>query len=55
MELVKEIGDISVEADEGYVRVLVDDECVLFMDREEHCGLGDLAAVLNSLTIKGKE
>lgn len=53
MELMKKIaviGDITVKADTGFVSVSVDDEVVLFMDRQADGGLQALVDVLQSLT-----
>lgn len=49
LEVVAEIGDIVVACDEHYVSLIVDSECVLFMDRDRSQGLGSLLEVLSSL------
>ena len=49
MEEVAVIGDITVKADSGFVSVIVDDEIVLFLDREAQFGLQKLVNILESL------
>ena len=51
MNKVEVIGDITVKADECFVSISVDDEVVLFMDREGQFGLQKLVDVLQSLVI----
>lgn len=43
------IGDITVNADDDFVQVAVDDNVALFMSRDKNEGLGDLVTVLNNL------
>lgn len=51
MKEVVVIGDITVKADECFVSVSVDDEVVLFMDREAQFELQKLVDALQSLII----
>ncbi len=51
MDKVVVIGDITVKADEGFVSISVDNEVVLFMDREGQFGLQQLVDALQSLII----
>lgn len=50
METVASIGDIEVQADADFARVIVDGETVLLIPRKDH-GLDDLAAALTSLVL----
>ncbi len=43
------IGDITVNADDDFVQVAVDDNVALFISRDKNEGLGDLVTVLNNL------
>lgn len=43
------IGDITVNADEDYVQIVVDDDVALFMARDKTEGLSDLVGCLYSL------
>lgn len=51
MKKIVVIGDIVVKADSGFISLSVDDEGVLFMDREAQFGLQELIDTLQSLTI----
>jgi len=48
-EEIAVIGDITVKANEDFVRVLTDGDTVLFMQREAEFGLAELANALQSL------
>lgn len=43
------IGDITVNADDDFVQIAVDDNVALFISRNKNEGIGDLVEVLKNL------